>query len=153
MVKEFKEFIMRGNVLDLAVGVVIGGAFTAIVASLVDGLITPIIALVFLLITGNKDGTKAIEGMSIDVYGVPFDYGKVIGAVITFLITAFVVFMIVKAINKAREAVIKPVEEVDLEDEFEQTEKLLTEIRDLLAQQNGQAVTKTTLEQPKEPIE
>lgn len=151
MIKEFKEFIMRGNVLDLAVGVVIGGAFTTIVSSLVDGLITPTVALVIKLLTGSQNGTKGIEGMSIPINGIPFNYGQVIGAIITFLITAFVVFMIVKAINKAREAVIKPVEEVDLEDEFEQTEKLLTEIRDLLVQQNATG-TKTPPEQPKDPI-
>lgn len=151
MIKEFKEFIMRGNVLDLAVGVVIGGAFTAIVNSIVTGLITPIVALVIKLITKSKDGK--IEGLSVKFNGVTFDFDLVISAIITFLITAFVVFMIVKVVNKAREAVIKPVEEVDLEDEFEQTEKLLTEIRDLLAQQASTTGISTTSAQPKDPID
>lgn len=147
MIKEFKEFIMRGNVLDLAVGVVIGGAFTAIVNSIVTGLITPIVSLIIKLITGSKDGK--IEGLSVKFNGVTFDFNLVISAIITFLITAFVVFMLVKAVNKARDSIIKPVKEEEAEDEFEQTEKLLTEIRDLLAQQtHSPAVSNTKSTDP-----
>lgn len=135
MIKEFKEFIMRGNVLDLAVGVVIGGAFTAIVKSIVDGLITPIIAIALVLVTGNKDGK--IEGLSVTFYGQKFDFNLVISAIITFLITAFVVFLIVKGVNKLR----KPKEEVDIQEEVDQTQEYLREIRDLLATKNNQSNT------------
>ncbi|MCD8019354.1 MAG: large conductance mechanosensitive channel protein MscL, partial [Clostridiales bacterium] len=82
-IDEFKTFIMRGNVLDMAVGVVIGSAFTAIVTSIVENLLTPIIALIM----GSTDFSAIKVG--------PFGVGAVINAIITFLITAFVVFWIV----------------------------------------------------------
>lgn len=127
MIKEFKEFIMQGNVLDLAIGVVIGGAFTAIVKAIVEGLITPLVGLVISLF-----GVKNMEKMSYTFNGVEFGYGMVISAIITFFITAIVVFAIVKAVNKARDmSGVKKEEEV--EDEMEATEQLLMEIRDLLS--------------------
>lgn len=92
MLKEFKTFIARGNVLDLAVGVVIGAAFTAIVTSLVDDLINPLIGL----IVGGVD----FSGLSVGVGDAQFMYGNFINAVIKFLIVAWVVFLIVKAVNK-----------------------------------------------------
>lgn len=88
LIAEFKTFIMRGNVLDLAVGVVVGGAFTAIVTAIVENLLTPIIGLAM------KDIDFA------DWAPGGFGIGKVINAIITFLITALVVFAIVKAVNK-----------------------------------------------------
>lgn len=92
MLKEFKTFIARGNVLDLAVGVVIGAAFTAIVTSLVDDLINPLIGL----IVGGVD----FSGLSVGVGDAQFMYGNFINAIIKFLIVAWVVFLIVKAVNK-----------------------------------------------------
>lgn len=144
MIKEFKEFIMQGNVLDLAVGVVIGGAFTAIVKSIVDGLITPLVGLVIRLITGSKNGTKEMEGMELVIKGIKFNYGLVISAIITFLITAIVVFLIVKAINKARTVTGLVAEEDEVEPEA--SEVLLMEIRDLLAKQNGVSLPKEDAE-------
>ena len=93
MLNEFKNFIARGNVLDLAVGVVIGAAFTAIVTSLVDDLINPIIGL----IVGGVD----FSALSLGVGEAQFMYGNFINAIIKFLIVAWVVFLIVKAVNKA----------------------------------------------------
>jgi large conductance mechanosensitive channel len=93
MLNEFKAFIARGNVLDLAVGVVIGAAFTAIVTSLVDDIINPLIGL----IVGGID----FGGLSIGVGDAQFMYGNFINAVIKFLIVAWVVFLIVKAVNRA----------------------------------------------------
>lgn len=93
--KEFKEFIAKGNVLDMAVGVVVGSAFTAIVTSVVENLLTPIIGL---FIPDTTFANWAPGG---------FGIGAVINAIITFLITAFVVFVIVKAVNKLK----KPKEE------------------------------------------
>lgn len=130
MFKEFKEFMMRGNVLDLAVGVVIGSAFTAIVTKVVEGLITPIVSLIIVLTTGKTSADDAFGSMVFNVKGVDFNVGSVISAIITFIITAFVLFLIVKAANKMQ----KPVEEVE---DDPTAEDYLAEIRDLLAEQNG----------------
>jgi large conductance mechanosensitive channel len=92
MIQEFKAFISRGNVLDLAVGVVIGAAFTAIVTSLVDDIINPLIGL----IVGGVD----FGSLSVGVGDAQFMYGNFINAVIKFLIVAWVVFLIVKAVNR-----------------------------------------------------
>ena len=92
MLNEFKTFIARGNVLDLAVGVVIGAAFTAIVTSLVSDLINPLIGL----IAGGVD----FAGLSFGMGDAQFMYGNFINAVIKFLIIAWVVFLIVKAVNR-----------------------------------------------------
>ncbi len=92
MFNEFKAFIARGNVLDLAVGVVIGAAFTAIVTSLVDDLINPLIGL----IVGGVD----FSGLSAGLGDAQFMYGNFITAIIKFVIVAWVVFLIVKAVNR-----------------------------------------------------
>lgn len=89
---EFKEFINRGNVMDLAVAVIIGGAFTGIVTSLATDIINPLITV----IAGG--GANSISGLVVPGTGI--DFGKFISAVINFLIVAFVVFLLVKAINK-----------------------------------------------------
>lgn len=92
MLNEFKTFIARGNVLDLAVGVVIGAAFTAIVTSLVDDLINPLIGLII----GGID----FSGLSVGVGDAQFMYGNFINAIIKFLIVAWVIFLIVKGVNR-----------------------------------------------------
>lgn len=89
--EEFKAFIMRGNVMDMAVGVIIGGAFTAIVNSLVNNIIQPMIAY----LTG---GGAKIDGLVVP--GTAIDVGAFLSAVINFLIVAFIVFLMVKAISK-----------------------------------------------------
>ena len=101
--KDFKEFINRGNVMDLAVAVVIGAAFTAIVNSVVNDLIMPLISL----LTGGIDFTemKVVIGEGPDAASIT--YGNFISAVLQFLIIALVVFIIVRVINKAREAADK----------------------------------------------
>lgn len=137
MIKEFKEFIMRGNVLDLAVGVVIGSAFTAIVTQIVNGLITPLVSLVFVLTTGEKSADDALGALVFNVKGVAFNIGDVISALITFLITAFVLFLIVKAVNKMKKKPQPEEEEVA----GPTTDDLLEQIRDLLAAQNTMKTT------------
>ena len=97
--KEFKEFIARGNAMDMAVGVIIGGAFGAIVTSLVDDIISPIIGMV----TGGID----FSSLAVTVGSANLTYGNFIMAVINFLIIALVIFSMVKAMNKIR----KPAEE------------------------------------------
>ena len=105
---EFKEFISKGNVIDLAVGVIIGGAFQGIVKNLVENLITPLISLItkqvsftdlFIALDGNEYATLA---QAQEVGAATLNYGLFIQAVIDFLITAFVIFLLVKGINKIR---------------------------------------------------
>lgn len=137
MLKEFKEFISRGSVLDLAVGVIIGGAFTSIITALTTNVITPLINLVISFIFPNSKNMKdATQGMFLKINGIKFDYGSVISALITFLITAFVLFMIIKAVNKANTIVPKKEEIAEEEEEPETSEAILTDIRELLKAQN-----------------
>jgi len=131
MIKEFRDFIMRGNVLDLAVAVIIGAAFNSIVKSLVDQVVMPPIGL----LTGGLDFSKLEWVLRPDdsatdaVEKVAIQYGAFINTVIQFFIVAVVVFLLVKLVNEIRRkdaetpAPAAPTPE----------EKLLTEIRDLLA--------------------
>ncbi|AOA03071.1 large conductance mechanosensitive channel protein MscL [Carnobacterium maltaromaticum] len=128
MLAEFKEFALRGSVLDLAVGVVIGGAFSAIVTSLVTNIITPIIVA----LTGGSN----ISDLSIKILNAKLMYGAFLQSIIDFLIIAFSIFMFIKVINTFVAKMKKPVEEVEEEVEINATEEYLKEIRDLLAQQN-----------------
>ena len=98
---EFKEFISRGNVLDMAVGVIIGGAFGAIVNALIDNIINPLIAMI-----GGTD-----IGLAVQIKGQTLNFGAFISAILNFLIIAFVVFLIVKSANKAKDLVVKKEEE------------------------------------------
>lgn len=95
---EFREFISRGNVMDMAVGVIVGGAFTGIVTSLTDNIINPLISF----ITG---GSKEISGLTVP--GTEIDFGAFLSSVINFLIIAFVVFLLVKAMNAFMESQAK----------------------------------------------
>jgi large conductance mechanosensitive channel len=128
MLKEFREFIARGNVVDLAVGVIIGGAFGAIVKSLVDQVIMPPIGLM----TGGID-FSALKIVLKPALGakpeVAIAYGAFINTVITFVIVAFVVFLVIKGVNRLRrEEAAAPAEPPAPTP----SEALLTEIRDLL---------------------
>ncbi len=120
LIKEFKEFISRGSVMDLAVGVIIGGAFTSIVKALVNYLINPLIGLFI----GGIDFSDWV----LKIGSATFRFGSFINAVINFLIIAFVIFLLVKAVNKLvnKKKVVKITPEV----------QLLEEIRDLLKKQN-----------------
>ena len=128
--EEFKEFINQGNVMDLAVAVVIGTAFTAIVNSVVSDLIMPLISLV----TGGIDFSDMKIPLGTGPDAAAFTYGNFINAVIQFLIIALVVFLFVKAVNTARSKLEKPAEEEApaAPPEPSNEEKLLAEIRDLL---------------------
>lgn len=137
--EEFKAFAMRGNVIDMAVGVVIGGAFGKISTSIVNDIIMPIVSM----LTGGVDFSawklvlKAAEGEAAEV---AINFGNLISVVLDFIIIAFAVFCMVKALNKMHEKLSKPepkAEEPAPEPEPEPSaeEKLLTEIRDLLKEQ------------------
>ncbi len=160
--KEFKEFITRGNVLDMAVGIIIGSAFTAIITAIVGHILTPLINWI-----PGADGTGALQIVLRDAVldadgnvvteALIIDFGAVISAVITFLITAFVLFIIVKTINsvrnggkklaeKQRKAIEKRLKKGEITAEeaavatvevaaaapVETTDDILKEIRDLL---------------------
>lgn len=133
MVSEFREFIARGNVVDLAVGVIIGAAFSDIVKSLVDNVIMPPIGMLLsgidfsqleLVLKPDDPATPAADGVAIQ-------YGVFINACITFLIVAFVIFLLVKAVNSMRR---KAAEEAPAAPTPQ--EALLIEIRDLLKARN-----------------
>ena len=121
--QEFKEFAMRGNVLDMAVGVMVGSAFTAIVTSIVQNLLTPLLGL---LIPDSTFAEWAPGG---------FGIGAVINSIITLLITAFVVFLLVKGVNKLTHLKKQEEPQEPEEPKAPTTEELLTEIRDLLKAQ------------------
>jgi large conductance mechanosensitive channel len=124
MIKEFREFISRGNVMDLAVAVIIGAAFTAIVKSLVDDIIMPLIGVVL----GGVDFTT----MVVQVGEATITYGNFIQAIINFVMIALVVFLLVRGINRMQERKEKEEEASAEPPEPSVEEKLLTEIRDLL---------------------
>ncbi|MCR5371133.1 MAG: large conductance mechanosensitive channel protein MscL [Clostridium sp.] len=101
-IEEFKTFVLRGNVMDMAVGVIIGGAFGAIITSLTEDIISPILGIF---------GGANFDELVLDLGGAQLAYGKFITAVINFLIMAFVIFCMVKAINGMMEKAKKPEEE------------------------------------------
>ncbi|MCW9710497.1 large-conductance mechanosensitive channel protein MscL [Avibacterium sp. 21-586] len=126
--KEFREFAMRGNVVDMAVGVVIGGAFGKIVSSFVADVIMPVLGL----FTGGvdfKDLHIVLKQAVGEVPAVTLNYGLFVQNIVDFVIIAFAIFLVIKGINKMK----KPVEEAPAAPaEPSNEEKLLTEIRDLL---------------------
>lgn len=175
--QEFKTFITRGNVIDLAVGMIIGAAFTAIVTALVSSIFTPLIncipmgdlnGLITMLVAKNASGEKIVEGMVEEAAVVDMsksiyiDWGAFIMAIINFLITAFVLFLIVKAINTLREGGKRMKEKSKRKQKGEQvaeqeaepapepvveavtTEDLLRQIRDLLAAQAAPAAAENS---------
>ncbi len=121
LLSEFKSFAMRGNVVDLAVGVIIGGAFGAIVSSLVGDVIMPLLGI----LTGGLD----FSGLSYQVGDAVIAYGKFIQAIFTFLIVAFAIFMLIKGLNasKKKEAEVPAAPPAPSKEEL-----LLGEIRDIL---------------------
>jgi len=126
MIKEFKAFAMRGNVVDLAVGVIIGGAFGKIVGSLIDDVITP------LLLKPALEAANLSHLNDLTVFGT-VKYGVFLSAVINFIIVAFILFLIIKGMNAAQKKedakpVAPPPPPADIE--------LLTEIRDILKRAN-----------------
>ncbi|SOH94085.1 large conductance mechanosensitive channel [Monaibacterium marinum] len=143
MLQEFKKFIAKGNVMDMAVGIIIGAAFTAIVQSVVKDLINPFVGL----FTGGVDFENLFVEMDGSEYtslveareagAAVFAYGSFINAVINFVIIAFVVFLLVKAVNRAKESAAKEEEAAAPAAPAGPTqEELLADIRDLLARNN-----------------
>ena len=132
MIAEFKKFALRGNVVDLAIGVIIGAAFTAIVNSLVGDIITPILGAVtggldfsnyFIPLSAKVTATSLVEAKK---QGAVLAYGNFITLVINFIIVAFVLFLVVRALSRLME------KEAEKPVPASKQEQLLTEIRDLL---------------------
>ena len=142
MLKEFKEFAMRGNVVDMAVGIIIGGAFGTIVRSLVDDIIMPPVGLVlggvdfsqlFVVLSGERMATIAATQ---EAGGVTWNIGLFINSVIAFLIVAFALFLVIKAMNRIRSQFDTPEEPAGPPTPPRQ-ERLLEEIRDLLKERSA----------------
>ena len=131
MLNEFKDFIAKGNVMDMAVGIIIGAAFTAIVTSLVNDLINPIISLFMGGIDFSGMGIRLSDGED----GAIFAYGNFIMALINFLIIAWVVFLLVKMVNRVKDAAVEEEEAAPEEPKGPTQEELLAEIRDALKSQ------------------
>ncbi|HHU19039.1 MAG TPA: large conductance mechanosensitive channel protein MscL [Bacilli bacterium] len=122
MLKDFKEFIARGNVLDLAVGIIIGAAFSSIVSALVDNVIMPLIGLIM----GGID----FSSLAITVDDAVIEYGLFIQSIVDFLIIAFSIFIFIRLINSVKRK--KEAVEEEVVEEIDEQTVLLTEIRDLL---------------------
>ena len=142
MFNEFKNFIARGNVMDMAVGIIMGAAFTAIVNSMVKDLLNPFIGL----FTGGTDFSNFYINLSGDEYetlaaaqeagAATVNYGLFINAIINFLIVAFVVFLLVRSVNRIKQAAERKAAEVETPPSAPSVPAdiaLLTEIRDLLS--------------------
>ena len=141
MINEFKDFIAKGNVMDMAVGIIIGAAFTAIVTSLVGDIINPIIALFtggidfsgwfYILGDGQCSSVEACAEAGIPIFAI----GKFLMAVINFLIIAWVVFMLVKMVNRIKSMAEKPDDVAPEVDTGPSEKDILIEIRDALKAQ------------------
>ncbi len=139
MLKEFKEFAMKGNFVDMAVGIVIGAAFSTIVKSFVDDIIMPVVGVLtggvdfsnmFAVIKGGEGVTFATLEAAKEAGAVTINYGLFINAMVTFVIVAFALFMVIKGMNAAKKAEEEaPAAPAEPSDEA----KLLAEIRDALA--------------------
>ena len=135
---EFKTFILKGNVMDMAVGVVIGGAFKSIVDSFVTNIINPLVAFVVSLFSKALTEVGGADPSTIDmsswiIPGTNINIGSFLSSVINFVIMAFVIFCFVKSVNRLRESALKKNEVITEEAPSAPTqEELLTEIRDLL---------------------
>ncbi len=144
MMQEFREFAVKGNVMDMAVGVIIGGAFGKIVTALVNGIIMPVVGLAtggvsfaHLFVPLNGESYESLDAAT-EAGAAVLKYGEFIQTVVDFTIVAFCIFMMVKAVNNAKKRFEKEEEKKEEAAEPPAQEKLLTEIRDLLkAQQEG----------------
>ena len=124
MIKEFKKFISKGNVVDLAVGVVIGGAFGKIVTSLVDNIIMPLVGIII----GGIDFTN----LSLEIGKAKVEYGIFVQNVVDFLIVAFCIFVVIKIFNK----ITRKQEKKEVKPAKSDEVKLLEEIRDIMIKNN-----------------
>lgn len=144
MIKEFKEFAMKGNMLDMAIGIIIGAAFGTVVRSLVNDIIMPIVSGVIgmpdfsnlFIVLKQPETTEAIKMESIEAVrnagGVALGYGLFINAIIAFLIVAWVLFLVVKSMNKMKRKKEDEMTDTTEPQQGSAQEQILIEIRDLL---------------------
>ena len=146
LLKEFKEFISRGNVMDLAVGMIIGAAFTAIITAVVNGILKPLINWIPVSTTGLQTVLRpaVVEEGVVVTEALILDWGSVISAVITFLLTALVLFVIVKAFNTMK----KKAEEAK-----EKAEKLLSKKEEAKKEEPAAEEAPAPAEEPKPTVE
>lgn len=155
--EEFKTFALKGNVMSMAVGVIIGGAFQSIVTSLTANFINPLIALITGGVKYDEEGNPMIVGGSFTINGVDFNYGAFLSAVINFIIMAFILFLLIKGMNtlmdighrKKKGEEEAPAEEPKPDPQI----VLLTEIRDLLKTEDGVEKAKELLDEQNEVTE
>lgn len=137
LLEEFKAFAFKGNIVDMAIGVIIGGAFGKIVTSFVNDIVMPCVTGVIAM-AGGKDAGEGLKALTTEIGGVTVPYGNFIGGIVDFLIVAIVVFIVMKkflgALQNMKKAEEKPAEPPapPAPPEPSAEEKLLTEIRDLL---------------------
>ena len=136
--QEFKEFALKGNVMDMAVGVIVGAAFGNIVSSLTDNFINPLIAVITGGAKKDENGVMQLVGGKFSINGIDFNYGAFLSSVLNFLIIALILFCLIKAVNTAMTIGKKKKEGEEAAKSVEPSkeEVLLTEIRDLLKEQN-----------------
>ena len=141
MLKEFKEFAMKGNMMDMAVGIIIGAAFGTVIKSLVDDILMPLVSAIFgtpdfsnlfVVLRNPTPETFASIEAAREAGAVALGYGLFINAIIAFLLVAWVLFMVIKGMNKAKREEEAVEEEPAAAPEPSAEEKLLAEIRDLL---------------------
>ncbi len=141
LLKEFRDFAMRGNVVDMAVGIVIGGAFGTIVKSMVDDVLMPPIGMALGRVDFSELGftlqAAGVDEAGNEIPAVVIRYGNFINALIAFLIVAFALFIVIKAMNTAREKFEKKEEAAKPVAATPQDVLVLQEIRDILKQQNA----------------
>lgn len=148
--EEFKTFALKGNVMSMAVGVIIGGAFQSIVTSLTTNFINPLIALITGGVTYDEDGNPMIVGGSFKINGVEFNYGAFLSAIINFIIMALILFLLIKGMNRLMDIGHKKKkgeEEPAAEPTPDPQIVLLTEIRDLLKTEDGAEMVKEMLDE------
>ncbi len=139
MIKEFKEFALKGNMVDMAVGIIIGAAFGTVVSSLVADIFLPIIGALFAVDYSNwfyvlaGEGTYNTVAAAREAGAVTLNIGLFINAVISFLIVAFALFLLIKGMNRVKRLQAEEEKENEKADEPPRSEVLLEEIRDLLA--------------------
>ena len=145
MIREFRDFIAKGNVMDLAVGIIIGAAFTAIVNSLVGDIVNPVLGLLiggvdfsnlYWVMSGEVPANAGLQTAR-DSGAAVFAYGAFITAVIEFLIVAWVVFLLVKGVNRIKNSAVRKGEPVPSAPKGPTQEELHQQIRDLLAGRGG----------------
>ena len=148
LLKEFKEFALKGNVMDMAIGVIIGAAFGNIVTALTDSFINPLIALATGGATKDENGVMQVVGGVWEINNVQFNYGSFVSAVVNFLIIALILFILLKAINtatKAAEEAAKKLAKKKAEEEAAAPAedpadvKLLKEMLAIMKEQNPEA--------------